>query len=87
MLVNDSRYAHGALANCLTERYNQLAALIPVYERYRQLMNMYSAVSVLKEKGFTPDPEFVEELRVFVNRKKMQEPVSSQNKYVNFTPV
>ncbi len=87
ILVNDSRYAHGALANCLTERYNQLTALIPVYERYRQLMNMYSAVSVLKEKGFTPDPEFVEELRVFVNRKKMQEPVSSQNKYVNFTPV
>lgn len=50
--INENEYVHGAIANTMTLRYDELALMLPVYERYRQLLATYYGLLALKETGF-----------------------------------
>jgi len=85
--INDGQYMQGACANMLTERYNELALLLPVYERYRQLLAMYTALQKLKDTGFQLKPELQAELDQFVAAYEQSPSLNERARTVNFTHV
>jgi|GEM_PF-6579172 len=62
--LNDPRYSHGRAAATFTRHFNDIAALVPVFERARQLMGMVYATAQLRNTpGFTPHPALLESSR------------------------
>lgn len=50
--VDDTSKIAGNHATFLTERFDDLAALLPVYERWRQLLKIFTGVNELYRQGF-----------------------------------
>lgn len=53
--LNNVRFHTGRVANLITDRYNDVAQIFPIYERARQLMILMYAMNGLRERGFTPN--------------------------------
>lgn len=54
---NDTMFAQGRLTQRLTDHYNDIALMMPVFERAKQMMALLYSVIELREKGFTPSPD------------------------------
>lgn len=54
---NDTQFAQGRLTQRLTDHYNDIALMMPVFERARQLMALLYSVMELREKGFIPNAQ------------------------------
>lgn len=53
MCLNDTRYANGKIASVLTDHFDEIAAMLPVFERGRQLMSLFYALAEARNSGYT----------------------------------
>ncbi|MFY9288786.1 MAG: hypothetical protein WAO98_09835, partial [Alphaproteobacteria bacterium] len=61
--LNDATYKQGAITQKLTDNYDYIASIIPVFERARQLMGLFYSLAELQKAGFRPNPKLVAELK------------------------
>jgi hypothetical protein len=50
--LNDTRFHTGRAAGLLTDYYNNIAELFPIYERNRQIMILIHALNGMRQRGF-----------------------------------
>jgi hypothetical protein len=55
--LNDTTFTQGRKVQKLTDRYNDVATLMPVFERARQMSALLYSLVKLKEEGFKPSHE------------------------------
>ncbi|MFA5957062.1 hypothetical protein [Hyphomicrobium sp.] len=65
--LNDATYAHGARVQKITDNYDYIAGIMPIFERARQMMGLFYSLTELRKAGFQPHPTLRDELR-----KKLQ---------------
>lgn len=53
--TDDLQYKHGQVCAKLTENFDVIAKLMPVYERLRQFIGILYALDTIKQKGFRPN--------------------------------
>lgn len=54
--LDDPLYAQGRVTKKLTDRFNDISAMMPVFERSRQLMSLLYGLAELRRLGYTPPP-------------------------------
>ncbi len=59
---NSDKYLHTKRTKILTEHYNEVAMVFPVYERLRQLMSISYALKELRKSGFAPSEKMMARL-------------------------
>jgi hypothetical protein len=52
---NDLRFSHPQITKILTDEFNLIAQLVPVFERFRQCVALSNALTLLRQKGFEPN--------------------------------
>jgi hypothetical protein len=60
---NDTRFGQGRLTQRLTDHYDDIAKMIPAFDRYKQLMALLYLVSELREQGYKLHPSRLETYR------------------------
>lgn len=55
--LNDDMYAQGRTVNKLTRRYNDIAAMMPVFVRAEELMGLMHSIRELRNQGFKLHPD------------------------------
>ena len=68
---NSSAHPHTQRTLTLTEHYNDIASIFPVYERLRQLMSISYGLKVLKRTDFVPSDEKMAQL--FACKQKFED--------------
>lgn len=56
--LNDPAFKHGKAAKYITDRYNNVAGLIPTFERARQMMILLHGLDALRKTGWRPAPSY-----------------------------
>jgi hypothetical protein len=59
---NDERFYAGRAANLVTREYDNLARLMPIFERMRQLTSLLYGLKELRERGFEPNSQLRENI-------------------------
>ncbi|MDP7143332.1 MAG: hypothetical protein QF692_03545 [Alphaproteobacteria bacterium] len=62
--LNDTRFSNGLRGAFLSEHFNEIATLLPVYERLKQLMGLMYALNAIEENGYKPP----QDLQVHINQ-------------------
>lgn len=76
--TNDSTYAQGRTVNALTDRYDDLATLMPVFARAKEMMGLLHALINLRMAGFEPAPHFLENIRLTYKKYEERPPLSGR---------
>lgn len=67
--LNDTRYRYGRTASLLSKHYDAIADMIPVFERYRQMMGLlYGTYGLRRERRFQPRASFKARSRALLER-------------------
>ncbi len=82
---NDTRFGQGRLTQRLTEHYNDIALMMPVFERARQMMGLLYSVMKLREGGYQPHPD-VQAAYSGTLRKFEKMPPQSRNRLIMKSP-
>ena len=85
--LNDEKYEHPQRTRILTESYNDVAFLIPAFERLRQLTAMTYAVNELKKRNFKPSSQLVKRAKDAEAKFKAREKQNREDKYALYLPV
>lgn len=78
--VNSDVHMSGAAANLMTGRFETLAALLPIFERVRQLMNLVHGLNELKVAGFSIGNELRGSLEEYRQEKRRSAEMVTEKK-------
>ena len=84
LATNDDTYMQGRTVNKLTRRYNDIAAMMPVFARAQELMALMHATRKLREQGpkhgFTLSAELQEKVTARYNKLQKMPPLPRHEK-------
>ncbi|MBO6549316.1 MAG: SEL1-like repeat protein [Rhizobiales bacterium] len=61
--LNDTTFQQGRVVEKLTERYSDIASILPIFERARQMMGLIHSLKTLREMGFEPSEPILRRIR------------------------
>lgn len=77
--LNDTRFGQGRLTQRLTDHYNDIALMMPVFERYRQLMALLYAVIELRKNGYRFNTQTQKGIADNLKRYESMPPIPRKN--------
>jgi|GEM_PF-4499725 len=80
---NSTEYSHTQKTKILTEHFNDIALIFPVYERLRQIVRITYSLLALKRTNFSPSDRLMEYIATKENEFKSRQ-TTEQPEYANY---
>lgn len=80
---NSLDYSHTQKTRILTEHFNDIAFIFPIYERLRQIIGITYSLAELKRSGFSPSESLIKHIKIKRNEFKSGQ-TKERSEFVNY---